>query len=67
MFQLRCDRCGSALDQPAAKPMQLVVLVKAGVGPKIPPMAEEQRRRCRGCGFVNIFLPLRESELAGRI
>ena len=67
MFQLRCDRCGSALDEPAHQPMQLVCLVKAGSGPKIPPIKDEQRRRCRGCGFVNIFLPLREPEIFAKL
>jgi hypothetical protein len=61
-YQLRCDRCGSALDQPVEGPMQLVYLVKAGSGPRIPPLEDEVRRRCRGCGFVNVFVPLRNSD-----
>ena len=58
-FPLRCDRCRHDLGESAEEPMQLAYLVKAGVGPKIPELPKEKRRRCRRCGFVNIFVPLR--------
>lgn len=41
--------------------MELAYIVRAGIGPQIPPLPGERRRRCRGCGFVSIFIPLRNS------
>lgn len=67
-FQLRCDRCGGALDQPAMKPMQLLATVKRSLLKQDLELDPEQvARRCRGCGFVNIFVPLREKDVVASL
>ena len=59
VFWLRCDKCGRSLDDSADEPMQLVGLFKPsalGVVPKS--HRNEVRHRCRGCGYVNLFVPV---------
>jgi hypothetical protein len=60
---LRCHSCSHAVGT-AATPMRLAGLFKASLMGRIPRFsAEEIRRRCNSCGFVNVFLPARAGEV----
>ena len=62
-YQLRCDPvhgCGGALDYAAATPVQLVAIVFARslVDRELVLHHRQIAKRCRGCGIVNIFVPV---------
>jgi len=67
-FQLLCDRCRGQLEEFAGEPMQLVATVKrSAVKGDLFIHPHQVSRRCRGCSFVNIFIPLREYEALVRL
>lgn len=59
-YTLHCMHCGHSLDESADEPMQLVAMFKPSLLPMLIPKTHplEQRRRCRSCGYVNVFHPV---------
>lgn len=67
-FQLRCDPtrgCGGSLGEDVDRPMQLVAIVlkRGAIQRELLVHAEQVARRCRACGAINIFVPLRTDAL----
>lgn len=62
---LRCDACNRDLKTEADGAMQLAIRFKPSVFPRILEQIDprEIRRRCRGCGWVNIFVPAENTHL----
>ena len=58
-YTLHCVHCGHSLDESADEPMELVAMFKPSRLPAQIPKThpQEQRRRCRSCGYVNVFHP----------
>jgi hypothetical protein len=56
---LRCDHCNHAFRVESDHQMQLAVRFKPSLFPRaLAPLHQLERRlRCRGCGWVNIFVP----------
>lgn len=58
-FSLICEKCGHTLPETADQAMQLVGLFKPSLVAIVARThAGEIRRRCRHCGFVNVFHPV---------
>ena len=56
-FEVRCAKCENFL-QMAEDPVRLWKLFKASTPIQVPPAdVAEIRRRCRRCGYVNVFVP----------
>jgi hypothetical protein len=56
---LKCDHCNKDLHAEAAVEMQLAVRFKPSIFPQSVEQLHPQecRRRCRSCGWVNVFVP----------
>lgn len=56
---LRCDCCNKELRVKVDQEMQLAVRFKPSLFPLSLPEVhpDEVRNRCRGCGWVNVFVP----------
>lgn len=53
---LRCASCGHSLKMRESRPVRLFGVFRCEGAPEIPgPDRPSFRRRCRSCGFVNIF------------
>jgi DNA-directed RNA polymerase subunit RPC12/RpoP len=57
LIELRCHSCSHRLGM-TARAMELVAQFKASLFGRVPPShREEIRKRCRSCGWVNVFHP----------
>lgn len=55
-MNLRCARCGHALKVEEARPVRLLAVFRClQDGKVLRPQGESISRRCRGCGWVNLF------------
>jgi hypothetical protein len=63
-FPLYCDRCHGSLGR-ATDALQLVGIFKPSAAVQIPKShPQEDRLKCRGCGFVSIYRPLLREDVA---
>ena len=56
-LNLRCARCGHALKWKEARPIRLLAVFRRPRDGEVlrPPDCDSLSRRCRDCGWVNLF------------